>query len=395
MYISNLALNDYRSYKELVISFDKGINILVGENGQGKTNLVEAIGYLSTFTSHRVKNDNTLIRYIHSEKTSAPGAIIRAKNVNKDHTVLIELELIQGKPNRARINKNNVKNKEILGHIKTVIFAPEDLQIIKSDPGIRRNFLDELITQIYPTYMGIRTEIEKVLKQRAAVLKVMQINNKKGIYTDETILEIWNEKLAELCAKTLSKRIQIINQLEEPIKQAYNKVSNENKTLTLEYKNSLEKYETIIDDPQNIEQTKEQYLQIFKENKQKEIERGLNLIGVHRDDLEFYLNNIPVKGYASHGESWSVALALKIASYELMKNIFEEDPILILDDVFAELDSNRRKSLVKLIENTEQVFITAAVNEDIPIDLQAKKYYVKNLDGITHIENPHESETNE
>ncbi|QPK94149.1 DNA replication/repair protein RecF [Actinomyces sp. zg-332] len=397
MYISDLALNDYRSYKELVISFTKGINILVGENGQGKTNLVEAIGYLSTFTSHRVKNDNTLIRYILEEKHSAPGAIIRARNINKNHNILIELELIQGKPNRARINKNNVKNKEILGHIKTVIFAPEDLQIIRSEPNIRRNFLDELITQIYPTYMGIRNEIEKVLKQRAAVLKLMQINMKKGIKTDQTMVQIWDEKLAELCAKSLKERIKIINRLSEPLKKSYNKVTNENKTLTIAYKNCLEKYNIEIKDPEDISLTKKQYLQAFEENKQIEIERGINLIGVHRDDIEFFLNDIPVKGYASHGETWSVVLSLKVASYEIIKEIFEEDPILILDDVFAELDTNRRNSLIKLIKNTEQVFITAAVNEDVPEELEAKKYYVKNIDGITKIfDNPHiESEENE
>ncbi len=397
MYISDLALNDYRSYKELVISFTKGINILVGENGQGKTNLVEAIGYLSTFTSHRVKNDNTLIRYILEEKHSAPGAIIRARNINKNHNILIELELIQGKPNRARINKNNVKNKEILGHIKTVIFAPEDLQIIRSEPNIRRNFLDELITQIYPTYMGIRNEIEKVLKQRAAVLKLMQINMKKGIKTDKTMVQIWDEKLAELCAKSLKERIKIINRLLEPLKKSYNKVTNENKTLTIAYKNCLEKYNIEIKDPEDISLTKKQYLQAFEENKQIEIERGINLIGVHRDDIEFFLNDIPVKGYASHGETWSVVLSLKVASYEIIKEIFEEDPILILDDVFAELDTNRRNSLIKLIKNTEQVFITAAVNEDIPEELEAKKYYVKNIDGVTKIfDNPHiESEENE
>ena len=385
MFISDLALTDYRSYENLVISFPQGINILVGENGQGKTNLIEAIVYLSTFNSHRIKNDNTLIRYDKEKKQNTTGAIIRAKKQEKNNTTLIELELIQGKPNRARINKNNIKNKEILGHIKTIIFSPEDLQLIKSEPNYRRNFIDELITQIQPTYMGVRTEMEKVLKQRNAVLKQTQYEKKINKKTDFTMLQIWDEKLAELCAKTLKKREKIIEELKKPVKETYKKVSADHKKLTLEYKNNSEKYGIKIDPTKPEKEIKQQYLELIEKNREKEIERGINLIGTHRDDIEFYLDEMPVKSYASHGETWSVALAIKIGAYESIKNLFEEDPILILDDVFAELDNNRRKSLVEIIENTEQVFITAAVNEDIPKEIKATKYYVKNLEGITHI----------
>ncbi len=381
MHVTDLALTDYRSYKELVISFPRGINILVGKNGQGKTNLVEAIVYLSTFSSHRNKNDNALIRCENKNEAPPTGAILRAKVEENDYKTLIELEVIQGKPNRARLNKNNVNNKEILGKIKTIIFAPEDLQIIKLDPSVRRNFIDELATQIYPTYMGVRIEIDRVLKQRAALLKTLKIRQ----INDENILQIWNEKLAELFAKTLKIRMEIITKIKPLLQCAYEKVSNDTKKINIIYKNSVEKYGKNISENQSIKEIKEKYLQILDENKNREIERGINLIGTHRDDIDFYLDNLPIKGYASHGETWSSVLALKIASHELIKEIFNTDPILILDDVFAELDENRRKSIIEIMKKIEQVFITVAVENDIPIGIKAKKYNVKNIDGISQI----------
>lgn len=381
MHVTDLALTDYRSYKELVISFPRGINILVGKNGQGKTNLVEAIVYLSTFSSHRNKNDNALIRCENKNEAPPTGAILRAKVEENDYKTLIELEVIQGKPNRARLNKNNVNNKEILGKIKTIIFAPEDLQIIKLDPSVRRNFIDELATQIYPTYMGVRIEMDRVLKQRAALLKTLKIRQ----INDENILQIWNEKLAELFAKTLKIRMEIITKIKPLLQCAYEKVSNDTKKINIIYKNSAEKYGKNISENQSIKEIKEKYLQILDENKNREIERGINLIGTHRDDIDFYLDNLPIKGYASHGETWSSVLALKIASHELIKEIFNTDPILILDDVFAELDENRRKSIIEIMKKIEQVFITVAVENDIPIGIKAKKYNVKNIDGISQI----------
>lgn len=381
MHVTDLALTDYRSYKELVISFPRGINILVGKNGQGKTNLVEAIVYLSTFSSHRNKNDNALIRCENKNETPPTGAILRAKVEENDYKTLIELEVIQGKPNRARLNKNNVNNKEILGKIKTIIFAPEDLQIIKLDPSVRRNFIDELATQIYPTYMGVRIEMDRVLKQRAALLKTLKVRQ----INDENILQIWNEKLAELFAKTLKIRMEIITKIKPLLQCAYEKVSNDTKKINIIYKNSAEKYGKNISENQSFKEIKEKYLQILDENKNREIERGINLIGTHRDDIDFYLDNLPIKGYASHGETWSSVLALKIASHELIKEIFNTDPILILDDVFAELDENRRKSIIEIMKKIEQVFITVAVENDIPIGIKAKKYNVKNIDGISQI----------
>lgn len=381
MHVTDLALTDYRSYKELVISFPRGINILVGKNGQGKTNLVEAIVYLSTFSSHRNKNDNALIRCENKNEAPPTGAILRAKVEENDYKTLIELEVIQGKPNRARLNKNNVNNKEILGKIKTIIFAPEDLQIIKLDPSVRRNFIDELATQIYPTYMGVRIEMDRVLKQRAALLKTLKVRQ----INDENILQIWNEKLAELFAKTLKIRMEIITKIKPLLQCAYEKVSNDTKKINIIYKNSAEKYGKNISENQSFKEIKEKYLQILDENKNREIERGINLIGTHRDDIDFYLDNLPIKGYASHGETWSSVLALKIASHELIKEIFNTDPILILDDVFAELDENRRKSIIEIMKKIEQVFITVAVENDIPIGIKAKKYNVKNIDGISQI----------
>lgn len=390
MYICDLALNDYRSYNEAVVSFDKGITALVGSNGQGKTNLVESIGYLSTFSSHRVKNDATLIRYDTVAKLATSAAVIRAKVISEVRTNILELEVIQGKPNRARLNKNNVKNRELLGYVKTVIFAPEDLQLIKGDPSKRRQFIDDLIVQIYPAYMGVRLEIEKVLRQRNAVLKSLLISLKKGIKPDYSILQIWNEQLAKLCAKTLRYRTEVLELLRHKLTDTYGQVARENKELTFEYQSNLEQYtndfsKLTAEQKQDELLVEKLYLQAFELSGQKEIERGVNLVGTHRDDIEFFLNDIPVKGYASHGETWSVALALRIASFQVLKDIFEEDPILILDDVFAELDSSRRESLVSLIKNVEQVFITVAVRQDMPDNLDAKVFIVENKNGISTI----------
>ncbi|ROR43220.1 DNA replication/repair protein RecF [Kitasatospora cineracea] len=368
MHVAHLSLADFRSYARVEVPLDPGVTAFVGPNGQGKTNLVEAIGYVATLGSHRVATDAPLIRL------GAERAVIRASVVAQGgRTTLVELELTAGKANRARLNRSdNVRPRDVLGVLRTVLFAPEDLALVKGDPGERRRFLDELLTARAPRLAGVRSDYERVLKQRNALLRTAAMARRAGggKSADLATLEVWDGHLARAGAELTAFRIQLVAALQPLVAEAYRQLAPGAGDTVLEYRSSFEG-----ELPTSREQAEQQLLDALRATRRQEVERGLTLVGPHRDELLLRLGPLPAKGYASHGESWSYALALRLASYELLRSEGGE-PVLVLDDVFAELDARRRDRLAELVAGGEQVLVTAAVAEDVPKALQGARYGV-------------------
>lgn len=403
MYVSHLSLLDFRSYAQVDVELEPGINTLVGPNGQGKTNLVEAIGYVATLGSHRVATDAALIR------AGAARAVVRSRIVRGDRASVIEVEITQGKANRARLNRSPVQRpRDILGIARTVLFAPEDLVLVKGDPDARRRYLDELAVLLIPRMAAVFSDYDRVLRQRGALLKTAGAARRSAASADLRTLDVWDAKLAEIGAQIIALRIELVAALRPHVATAYEQVSAGQGHAEIDYKSSLAA--ALADaassaagsagsaggpDPDaalggahgpgavsSAAQIELQLLEAMAALRSKEIERGVCLVGPHRDDLVLTLGGLPAKGYASHGESWSFALALRLASYRLLTDgpetvdgaesfWFAEsgpdtEPVLILDDVFAELDTRRRGRLAELVAGAGQVIITAAVAEDIP-----------------------------
>ncbi|WP_030762478.1 DNA replication/repair protein RecF [Streptomyces sp. NRRL F-2664] len=360
MHVSHLSLADFRSYARAEVPLDPGVTAFVGPNGQGKTNLVEAIGYLATLGSHRVSSDAPLVRM------GADRAVVRAAVVQGERRQLVELELNPGRANRARINRSSqVRPRDVLGIVRTVLFAPEDLALVKGDPGERRKFLDELVTARSPRMAGVRSDYERVLKQRNTLLKSAAMARRHGGRSmDLSTLDVWDQHLARAGAELLAQRLDLIATLLPLADKAYEQLAPGGGPLGLAYKCSAGES---VDSgaARTREALYEVLLAALGEVRKQEIERGVTLVGPHRDDVLLRLGELPAKGYASHGESWSYALALRLASYELLRSEGGE-PVLILDDVFAELDARRRERLAELVAPGEQVLVTAAVDDDVP-----------------------------
>ncbi|MER7984942.1 DNA replication/repair protein RecF [Streptomyces noursei] len=368
MHVSHLSLADFRSYARVEVPLDPGVTAFVGPNGQGKTNLVEAVGYLATLGSHRVSSDAPLVRM------GADRAIIRAAVVQGERQQLVELELNPGKANRARINRSSqVRPRDVLGIVRTVLFAPEDLALVKGDPGERRRFLDELITARSPRMAGVRADYDRVLKQRNTLLKTAALARRHGgRQMDLSTLDVWDQHLARAGAELLAQRLDLIAALRPLADKAYEQLAPGGGPLGLEYRGSAGE---AMGAASNREELYGVLLVALGEARKNEIERGVTLVGPHRDDLLLKLGQLPAKGYASHGESWSYALALRLASYELLRTEGNE-PVLVLDDVFAELDARRRERLAELVAPGEQVLVTAAVDDDVPGVLVGARYAV-------------------
>ncbi|MEU2108152.1 DNA replication/repair protein RecF [Streptomyces sp. NPDC019507] len=366
MHVTHLSLADFRSYARVDVPLEPGVTAFVGANGQGKTNLVEAVGYLATLGSHRVASDAPLVRM------GAERAVIRAAVTQGERSQLVELELNPGKANRARINRSSqVRPRDVLGIIRTVLFAPEDLALVKGDPGERRRFLDELITARSPRMAGVRSDYERVLKQRNTLLKSAAMARRHGGRSmDLSTLDVWDQHLAGAGAELLARRLDLIATLQPLTDKAYEQLAPGGGPVTLEYRGSAGGSPA-----DSREELHERLVAALGETRKQEIERGVTLVGPHRDELLLKLGEMPAKGYASHGESWSYALALRLASYDLLRAEGNE-PVLVLDDVFAELDARRRERLAELVAPGEQVLVTAAVDDDVPGVLTGARYRV-------------------
>ena len=389
MHLRHLSVTNFRSYPSADLPLTPGVTTLIGLNGQGKTNLIEAAGYLATLGSHRVAADAPLVR------AGAQQAIIRGVVVRDGRETLIELEINTGRAsgrNRARLNHSPASRpREVLGTLRTVLFAPEDLGLVKGDPSERRRFLDELLVARQPRWAGVRSEYDKVLKQRNALLKSAAPVLRRGIRrphgsspalstasvdkagdsTDSALhtLDVWNSHLAQVGAQLLYARLRLMRDLAPYLTKAYDEVSAAQSDARIAYKSSLREEASAalaVGAVPEMQELHDELLASLEAVRVNEIERGISLVGPHRDDVVLTLGGLPAKGYASHGESWSYALGLRLAAYQLLRHDLSEDPVLILDDVFAELDSGRRERLATLIADCEQVLITAAFPGDVP-----------------------------
>lgn len=375
MYVSDLALTDFRSYEHAVVALEPGITALVGPNGQGKTNLIEAVSYLGTLGSHRVAGDTALVR------AGTPRAVVQAKVMKGERPTVLEVEILAGRANRARLNRAATRPRELLGHLRTVMFAPEDLALVKGDPGGRRRFLDDLLVVMSPRFAAVRSEYERVIKQRNALLKSARAARRRGGNIDLGTLDIWDAKAARAGAEIMSARVKLLAALRPPLHTAYEAVSGAPGQTDVFYNCSLEDGDDQVSEESLTDAAlvEARLLEAMGRSRGQEMDRGVTLVGPHRDDIDLILGGLPAKGYASHGESWSFALALRLGSYDLLRGDSwgdDGDPVLILDDVFAELDSGRRRRLAELIETAEQVLITAAVAEDIPTALTGGRFDV-------------------
>ncbi|MGO4301868.1 DNA replication/repair protein RecF [Leifsonia sp. RAF41] len=372
MRVTHLSLTDFRNYRTAEVPFAAGANLFVGRNGQGKTNLVESLGYLSTLGSHRVSSDQAMIR------KDADAAIVRARIQHEGRELLVEMQLNRSSPNRAQVNRAAIKPRELPRYFSSVLFAPEDLALVRGEPGIRRRFLDQLLIQRNPRFTAVIADYERVVKQRNTLLKSARATR---VREDQLgTLDIWDERLIQLGSELMDARLDLVTRLSDPLVAAYRSVAGDDHHPRLVPQVTIHGAH-VEDDGESVDDavtgsagvaTAEAFRRALTAVRRKELDRGLTLVGPHRDDVLFELNGLPAKGYASHGESWSFALALKLASAELLRRESTTgDPVLILDDVFAELDQARRRMLATAVAGYEQVLITAAVFDDVPDGLTA------------------------
>lgn len=387
MYLKRFSVTDFRSWPSAELELEPGVTVLVGSNGAGKTNLVEGVGYLASLGSHRVSSDAPLIR------RGAEQALLRGEVHHHGRMLGVELEINSGRPNRARVNRSPVSRpRDVLGILRSVLFAPEDLALVRGDPSERRRFLDDLLVARFPRFAGIRADYDKVLRQRSALLKTAKPALRSGrgrtrrpepsgdtqarddLPDDLATLEIWDGHLARTGAALLAGRRELVVALAPYAREAFGQIAPSSDPIDLDYRSSVGAT-GVAELPATTAELEELLLTRLAEVRSQEVERGVCLVGPHRDDLDLALGDGPAKGYASHGESWAFALALRLASYRLL-HADDVEPVLVLDDVFAELDSSRRRALAGLVAGAEQVLVTAAVAEDVPPELDGIHYDV-------------------
>lgn len=387
MIVEHLSLVDFRNYAAADVELRPGPNVFVGRNGQGKTNLAEAIGFFATLGSHRVSNDAPMVR------DGADAAIIRARLAHGDRRVQLEAQINRQGSNKARVNGSTVKPAELPRYAQVVLFAPEDLQIVRGDPSARRRFADQLLVQRAPRMAGVISDYDRVLKQRTALLKSARARGVRGDAL--STLDVWDDKLVSLGTQLIAARLALAADLATPLAAAYTAIAGADHNLEIEWALSVAGADTGEDadgspapasgasgagpaPDASTARIAELFRLALAARRTSELERGLTLVGPHRDDLLLRIRGLPVKGYASHGESWSVALSLRLASAELLRADSQlGDPVLILDDVFAELDADRRARLAHLAAGYEQVVVTAAVEGDVPENLRARMVRVE------------------
>ncbi|MBW3084178.1 DNA replication and repair protein RecF [Austwickia sp. TVS 96-490-7B] len=408
MYLRHLSLGDFRSYHSLELALSPGVTTLVGYNGQGKTNVIESIGYLATLGSHRVAQDGPLVRF------GAARAVVRGAVVKHGREQLLEIEIVPGRANRAKMNRSPVpRPRDVLGAIRTVLFAPEDLTLVKGEPAERRRFLDDLLVSRQPRWAGVRADYDKIVRQRNALLRSATAQLRQsgrrssarsapGMALSAQVadalhtLDVWDDQLAGVGSHLLYARLRLLRDLRPFLTDTYEQVSSSPVRAHAAYKSSLGDVDAeriAQGEVPEQEELREAMLRALAAVRSSEIERGVSLTGPHRDDVVLTLGDMPAKGYASHGESWSLALGLRLAAFQLLRRDLRDDPVLILDDVFAELDARRREKLASMIVDAEQVVITAAVPEDVPEILSGATCRVEpgqviSMEGPTSVEEP-------
>ncbi len=377
MYVRELDLRDFRSWPQLHLDFEPGVTVFAGPNGHGKTNIVEALHYSSKLASHRVSTDGPLV------SAGRDDARVSVTTVNDGRALTTHLLVKAQGANQAQINRTRLKSaRELLGVLRTVMFSPEDLRLINGEPQERRRFMDDLVAQQTPRLGGAKADYDKVLRQRNALLKNSNMALRRGYQDDDgasalTTLDVWDGQLAALGAQVIAGRLALVEALRPHVIDAYQSVAPESRPASVRYASTVE--------GETVDEIEAMMLAELGRRRREEIDRGATLVGPHRDDLQLMLGDQPAKGYASHGETWSYALALHLAEYQLLKE--GSDPVLILDDVFAELDAKRRQRLVHVAEEAEQVIITAAVGDDLPGNLElAGEFLVTMTDGVSSIE---------
>lgn len=379
MIVTSLQLSDFRNYADAAVELVPGPNLFVGSNGQGKTNLVEAIGYLSTLGSHRVSSDQALIR------AGRDAAIVRARLEHGDRSLLVEVQLNRSSANRAQVNRVATKPRELPRYVASVLFAPEDLALVRGDPGGRRRYLDQLLVQLSPRMAGVLGDYDRVLKQRTTLLK--SVRAARVAESQLSTLEVWDERLADLGSQIIAERAALVERIRPSVADSYRRIAGDDHRADLASRLSIlggpaDDEDDTTDagatgplDPADIRAA---FAAAIARVRRAELDRGLTLVGPHRDDLVLTLNGLPARGYASHGESWSFALALKLAAAETLRRDSPlGDPVVILDDVFAELDESRRGRLADAIAGYEQVLITAAVLGDVPAELRTHTVHIR------------------
>jgi DNA replication and repair protein RecF len=381
--VRHLSLTDFRNYRQAELELAAGVSTFLGANGQGKTNLLEALGYLASGASHRVATDAPLVR------TGAERAVLRVAVVRGDRELLVEVEINPGRANRARLGRAAVpRPSEVVGVLRTVLFAPEDLALVKGDPEGRRRFLDELLTVRSPRFSAVRADYDRVLRQRNSLLRTAAAARRGGARGELATLDVWDQHLATAGAELLAGRLDLVQALRPHLLAAHEAVAAQPVEVVLRYRSNLSEPAAEVPVPGFDQRIAAELLEGTGRDelaaallgrlaalRGQELDRGVTLAGPHRDDLLIELAGLPAKGYASHGESWSLALALRLASYELMRADGGE-PVLLLDDVFAELDTSRRRRLAELVAGAEQVLVTAAVDDDVPAVLAGTRFRV-------------------
>lgn len=371
MHVSHLTLRDFRSYEAADVQLQPGVTVFVGLNGQGKTNLVEAVHYLAQQRSHRVAKDAPLLRAGHDR------AIVAARVRWADREQTVELELNAGRPNRARVGGAPRRPTEAIGVLRTVLFGPEDLALVRGDPGVRRRWCDELLVALTPRLAGVLGDYDRIVRQRSALLKTLAARGRDGAsdLAGDGGLAIWDEQLIEVGAQVAAARLGLLESIAAPLTRAHQSVAPAEAGLRAVYESSWWPLAEPDARPGALRQALADHL---ARRRPAELARGITLVGPQRDDVALWLGELPAKGYASHGESWSIALAMRLAAFEVQRDTFTAggDPVLILDDVFAELDLQRRERLAAAVRDAEQVLVTAAVPADVPSSLQGQRFTV-------------------
>ncbi len=378
MRVRHLSLVDFRNYETAELELHPGVNVFVGSNGQGKTNLVESLGYLSSLGSHRVSSDAALVRQ------GREAAFVRALLTHGGREILVELQINASAANKAQIGRSPAKVRDLPRYLSSVLFAPEDLSLVRGDPSVRRRMLDTLAVALIPRLAGVQSDYDRVLRQRNTLLKSARANGLKGDRL--STLEIWDDRLVEFGSEIIVERLRLVDQLRPHLQAAYLAIAGSDHSPRLAMQLSAlaadpasdEKGTLRVEDALSVEAVGESFRATLAGVRGKELDRAITLVGPHRDDLYLELNGLPARGYASHGESWSFALALRLAAAELVRDTSSAgDPVLILDDVFAELDAPRRQRLAGAVADYEQVLVTAAVEGDIPSELSGNLVRIK------------------